>query len=105
LSLYLSGDTALISDMKTIVNGFHKVKLAVLNIGSGEESSFAINELIQPHAVIPSHANEAATAGGQVKPGTRTRQFIDLVKGRPVHVPFSGKTMQFDGNAKCTAGC
>ena len=37
-------------NMKTIVNGFHKVKLTVLNIGSGEESSFAINELIQPHA-------------------------------------------------------
>ena len=92
-------------DMKTIVNGFYKVKLAVLNIGSGEESSFAVNELIQPNAVIPSHANEAATAGGQVKPGTRTRQFMGLVKGRPVHVPLSGKTMEFDGHAKCVRGC
>lgn len=105
LKVYLSGDTALMSDMKTIINGFYKAKLAVLNIGSGEESSFAVTELIQPNAVIPSHANEAATTGGKVNPGTRTRQFIDLVKGRPVHVPLSGKTMEFDGNAKCTAGC
>ena len=52
--------------MKTIINGFYKVKLAVLNIGSGEEAAFAVNELIQPNAVIPSHANEAATNGREV---------------------------------------
>ena len=57
LKVYLSGDTALMADMKTIINGFYKVKLAVLNIGSGEEASFAVNELIQPNADIPSHAN------------------------------------------------
>ena len=105
LKVYLSGDTALMADMKTIINGFYNVKLAVLNIGSGEEASFAVNELIQPNAVIPSHANEAATKDGKVNPGTRTRQFIDLVKDRSVHVPLSGKTMEFDENAKCIAGC
>jgi L-ascorbate metabolism protein UlaG (beta-lactamase superfamily) len=105
LKVYLSGDTALMSDMKTVINGFYKVKLAVLNIGSAEESSFAVNELIQPNAVIPSHANEAATASGRVKPGARTRQFIDLVKDRPVHVPLSGKTMEFDSQGKCVRGC
>ena len=105
LKVYLSGDTALMADMKTIINGFHKVKLAVLNIGSGEEAAFAVNELIQPSAVILSHANEAATTGGKVNPGTRTRQFIDWVKDRSVHVPLSGKTMEFDENARCVAGC
>ena len=105
LKVYLSGDTALMSDMKTIINGFHKVKLAVLNIGSGEEAAFAVNELIQPNAVIPSHANEAATTRGKVNPGTRTNQFINLVKDRPVHVPLSGKTLEFDGNATCVTGC
>jgi len=93
------------TDMKTIINGFYKVKLAVLNIGAGEEASFAVNELIQPNAVIPSHANEAATKDGGVNPGTRTKQFIDLVKDRSVHVPLSGKTIEFDENAKCVAGC
>ena len=105
LTVYLSGDTALMSEMNTIINGFYKAKLAVMNMSTPDKAAFAVNELIQPNAVIPSHSNEAATAGGQVKPSTRTRQFIDLVKGRPVHVPLSGKTMQFDGNAKCTAGC
>jgi len=62
-------------------------------------------ELIQPKAVIPSHVNEAATTGSKVNPGRETAQFIDLVKGRPVHLPLSGRTMQFEGNAKCLAGC
>jgi L-ascorbate metabolism protein UlaG (beta-lactamase superfamily) len=109
LKVYLSGDTAVMGDMKTIINGFYKVNLAVMNMGAfamqSEESAFAVNELIQPTAVIPSHVNEAATTGGKVNPSTKTGQFIDLVKGRPVHLPLSGRTMQFDGNAKCIAGC
>lgn len=109
LKVYLSGDTAVMSDMKTIINGFYRVNLAVMNMGAfamqSEESAFAVNELIQPSAVIPSHVNEAATTGGKVAPGTKTAQFIDLVKGRAVHVPLSGRTMQFDGAAKCVAGC
>lgn len=109
LKAYLSGDTAIMGDMKTIINGFYRANLAVVNMGAfamqSEETAFAVNELIQPNAVIPSHANEAATTDGKVKPGTKTKQFIDLVKGRPVHVPLSGQTMEFDGNAKCIAGC
>src|SRR5262245_4635854 len=60
LKVYLSGDTGLISEMKTIINGFYKAKLAVMNISSVEKTAFAVNELIQPNAVILSHANEAA---------------------------------------------
>jgi L-ascorbate metabolism protein UlaG (beta-lactamase superfamily) len=81
----------------------------VLNIGAfgmqSEEGAFAVNELIQPAAVIPSHVNEAATTGGKIRPDSKTQQFIDMVKGRPVHVPISGKTMEFNGNAKCITGC
>lgn len=109
LKVYLSGDTAMMGDMKTIIAGYYKVNLAVMNVGAfamqSEEAAFAVNELIQPNAVIPSHVNEAATSGGKVRPESKTKEFIDLVKGRPVHVPLSGKTMQFDGTAKCTAGC
>ena len=109
LKVYLSGDTAVMGDMKTVIGGFYKVNLAVMNMGAfsmqSEESAFAVNELIQPKAVIPSHVNEAATTGGKVNPGSKTAQFIELVKGRPVHLPLSGRTMQFDGNAKCLAGC
>jgi L-ascorbate metabolism protein UlaG (beta-lactamase superfamily) len=70
-----------------------------------EEAAFAVKELIKPKAVIPEHANEAATSGGKVLPKTRTARFIDLVKGIPVHVPLSDKTMQFDKNATCVEGC
>lgn len=109
LKAYLSGDTALMGDMKTILNGFYRVNLAVMNMGAfamqSEESAYAVNELIQPAAVLPSHVNEAATSGGKVRPGTKTGQFIDLVKGRSVHVPLSDRTMQFDGQARCVAGC
>jgi L-ascorbate metabolism protein UlaG (beta-lactamase superfamily) len=109
LKVYLSGDTAVMGDMKTIIAGYYKVNLAVMNMGGNamqsEEAAFAVNELIQPNAVIPSHVNEAATSSGKVRPESKTKQFIDLVKGRPVHLSLSGKTMQFDGNAKCTAEC
>ena len=109
LKVYLSGDTAIMSDMKTIVGGYYRVNLAVMNMGAvamqSEETAFAVDELIQPNAVIASHVNEGATKGGQVIAGTKTKQFIDLVKGRPVHVPLSGRTMQFDGGGKCVAGC
>lgn len=70
--------------MKTIISGFFKVNLAVMNMGAfamqSEESAFAVNELIQPNTVIPSHVNEAATIGGRVIPGTKTKQFIDLIR-------------------------
>jgi L-ascorbate metabolism protein UlaG (beta-lactamase superfamily) len=109
LKAYLSGDTAIMSDMKTIIGGFYGVNLAVMNMGAfamqSEETAYAVNELIQPNAVIASHVNEGATKGGQIVAGTKTKQFLDLVKGRPVHLPLSGRTMQFDGSGKCVAGC
>ena len=109
LRVYLTGDNALSGDMKTIIGGFYKANLAVINVAPSsmqpEEGAFAVNELIQPKSVIVSHTNEPATKGGRVNPGTRTEQFINLVKGIPVHVPLSGKTMELNGDAKCVAGC
>jgi len=52
-----------------------------------------------------------------VNPGTRTARFIDLLhrsgndsdddgsSGIPVFVPRSGITLEFDGQARCRAGC
>jgi hypothetical protein len=54
--------------------------------------------------VIVSHANEAATRDGEVLPGTKTATFIEAVEV-PVHVPLSGRTLEFDGEANCVAGC
>ncbi|HQV15678.1 MAG TPA: MBL fold metallo-hydrolase, partial [Denitromonas sp.] len=68
------------------------------------EAAYVINDLVKPASVIVSHANEPATAGGKVKPGTRTESFIKATKV-PVHVPLSGKTMEFDGGGGCVVGC
>jgi L-ascorbate metabolism protein UlaG (beta-lactamase superfamily) len=109
LTVYLSGDTGLHADMKTIVNEFHKANLAVLNLGpsavTGLAAAYAVNELLQPATVIASHVNEAATIGGKVRADSRTAAFMNLVKGRPVHPALSGRTMEFDGDARCVAGC
>jgi len=109
LKIYLSGDTGLHAEMKSIVNEFHKVNLALLNLGpnavTGFSAAYAVNELIKPAAVIATHVNEAATSGGKVRPTSRTAAFMNLVRGRPVYLALSGKTMEFDGDARCVAGC
>ena len=64
-----------------------------------------INELVKPASVIASHANEAGTKDGKVIADSKTDRFVKAVKGASVHVPLSGKTMEFDSNGKCTAGC
>ena len=73
--------------------------------GAAAQAAWAVEELIKPKAVIPSHANEAATEGGDVIPGTRTQKFIELVESIPVHLPLSGQTMEFDGDGSCVKGC
>jgi L-ascorbate metabolism protein UlaG (beta-lactamase superfamily) len=109
LVAYLSGDTGHIADQEDIVRGYYHAKLVVMNIGDGfttgpMEAAYVINELVKPNSVIASHANEAGTENGKVRAGTKTEAFIKATKV-PVHVPLSGKTMEFDANGKCTAGC
>ena len=109
LVVYLSGDTGITAEQDRVVRGHYKAKLAVINIGDTfttgpGEAAYVINELVKPNAVIPSHANEEATRGGNVLPGTRTETFMKAVKV-PVHLPLSGRTMAFDGAGSCVAGC
>ena len=109
LVLYLSGDTGITAEQDAVVRRFFGAELAVMNIGGifstgPQEAAWVINELVQPEAVIASHANEAATENGEVQPGTKTQAFIDAVEV-PVHVPLSGRTMEFDGEGTCVAGC
>jgi L-ascorbate metabolism protein UlaG (beta-lactamase superfamily) len=109
LVAYLSGDTGITGDQDKVVRSHYKAKLAVMNIGDTfttgpTEAAYVINELVKPASVIASHANEVATKGGKVLPGTRTETFRKAVTV-PVHVPLSGRTMEFDGNGKCVSGC
>ena len=69
-----------------------------------KEAAFVINDLVKPNSVIVSHANEVATKNGEVIAGTKTDTFIKETKV-PVHLPLSERTMQFNDNGKCVAGC
>ena len=109
LVVYLSGDTGITAEQDTVVRRHYAAKLVVINIGDTfttgpTQAAWVVNELIRPAAVIPSHANEAATRGGKVIPGTRTDNFIRATPV-PVHVPLSGRTMEFDSSGECVAGC
>jgi L-ascorbate metabolism protein UlaG (beta-lactamase superfamily) len=109
LVVYLSGDTGITADQEFVVRDHYHAKLVVMNIGDGfttgpAEAAYVVNELVQPASVIASHANEAGTEGGKVRAGSKTEAFIKAAK-MPVHVPLSGKTMEFDSGGKCTAGC
>lgn len=110
LVVYLSGDSGISADQDVTVRGYYKANLAIINAGgiftSGpKEAAYSINKLIQPRAVIPHHMNEAATEKGQIRQGSRTEEFTKLVGDIPVYIPISGRTMEFDGNARCVKGC
>jgi L-ascorbate metabolism protein UlaG (beta-lactamase superfamily) len=110
LVAYLSGDTGITAEQEVVVRRFHRANLAVMSVAGAPnmngplEAAYVMNELVQPNSVIITHVNEQATDGGKVRPGTRTDAFIKAVKA-PVHVPLSGRTMEFDGTARCVAGC
>ena len=109
LVTYLSGDTGITADQDVVVRQHYAAKLAVMNIGDGfstgpVEAAYVINDLVKPAAVIASHVNEVGTVGGKVRPGSKTERFMKAAK-MPVHLPLSGKTMEFNGAGACTAGC
>jgi L-ascorbate metabolism protein UlaG (beta-lactamase superfamily) len=109
LKVYLTGDTGIHAEMRTVVGDYYKANLVMFNLGPNAvtpaTAAYAVNELIKPAAVIASHVNEGATSAGKVRPDSRTAAFMNQVKGRPVHLALSGKTMEFDGNARCVSGC
>jgi L-ascorbate metabolism protein UlaG (beta-lactamase superfamily) len=109
LTVYLSGDTGIHTEMKTVVADYHKANLMLLNLGlsamDAVPAAHVTNELVRPNAVIVTHVNEAATQGGKLLPQSRTATYVGLVKNRPVHLALSGRTMEFDGSGKCVAGC
>jgi L-ascorbate metabolism protein UlaG (beta-lactamase superfamily) len=108
LVAYLSGDTGVHTEMKTVVNEYHKANLAVLNFGASAvtvmSAAYAMNELVRPASVILTHVNEAATESGKLRAASRTAALIKQLKPTP-HLAISGRTMEFDGNGKCVARC
>jgi L-ascorbate metabolism protein UlaG (beta-lactamase superfamily) len=108
LTAYLSGDTGIHSEMKTVVNEFHKANLVVLNLGPNpgifSSGAYAMNELVQPASVILTHPNEPVTEGGKLRPTSRTAALTKQLKPA-THLAISERTMEFDGKGKCVAGC
>jgi L-ascorbate metabolism protein UlaG (beta-lactamase superfamily) len=108
LVAYLSSDTAIHAEMKTIINEYHKASLAVLNLGPNPgifySGAHAMNELVKPASIILTHANEAVTEGGKLRPNALTTKLIKQLKA-PTYPALSGRTMEFDGQGKCVAGC
>jgi L-ascorbate metabolism protein UlaG (beta-lactamase superfamily) len=108
LSAYLSGDTGIHTEMKTVVNEYHKANLAVLNLGPSAvtvmSGAYAMNELVRPASVILTHPNEAVTEGGKLRPTSRSAALIKQLKATP-HLAISGRTMEFDGQGRCLGGC
>lgn len=108
LVLYLTGDTAVHADMKTVIADFHKPNAMVLNLGlssmTSESGAYMANDLVKPATVIISHPNEAASVGGKPRPGSRTEAISRLLRS-PVLLALSGRTMELDGQGRCVAGC
>jgi L-ascorbate metabolism protein UlaG (beta-lactamase superfamily) len=108
LVAYLTGDTGVHSEMKTVVNEFHKANLAVLNLGPNPgiflSGAYAMNELVRPASVILTHPNEPVTEGGKLRSASRTAALVKQLKS-PAHLAISGRTMEFDGKGRCVAGC
>lgn len=110
LVAYLSGDTGITAEQDTVVRGYYKAKLAVMNVGgnplgpTAPEAAYIINELVKPASVIVTHVNEVGTKDGKAIPGSRTETFVKALK-MPAHPALTGKAMEFDANGKCVAGC
>ena len=109
LTAYLTGDTGIHTEMRTVVRDYHKANLAVLNLGSSAgtvaSAAHAMNDLVRPASVILTHANEAVTEGGRLRPASRTAAVVKQLKGVAPYLAISGRTMEFDGTGKCVAGC
>lgn len=109
LAVYLSGDTGITAEQEAVVRRHYNAKMAVMNIGDTyttgpREAAYVVNELIRPASVVASHANEPATRDGKVTAGSKTETFINA-SDVPVHLPLSGRTMEFDADGACVAGC
>lgn len=105
LTVLWTGDSGLIGDWAT-QSQFYGVNLAVVHMGDintmgPNEAAWAVQNLIKPNMVIPTHANQVSTVGGSVVPGTRVDAFISQLKHGTVIVPLSGVPITCDGGGHC----
>ncbi len=108
LVVYLSSDTGVFGDMKTVISDYHKASLAVINLGPNpglfQSGAYAINDLLKPASVIFTHVNEVGTEGGKLRANSQTAALMKQLKA-PAYLAISERTMEFDGKGKCMSGC
>ena len=72
--------------MKTVVREYHRVNLTVMNFGpnaiTSDAAAYAMNELVQPAAIIVSHPNEGVTSGGKLKSRHAHKRFHRAGQGQ-----------------------
>ena len=105
LTVLWTGDSGLIGDWAT-QSAFYKPNLAVVHMDGlftmgPKEAAFAVNFLMRPRTVIPEHANQVSTSGGNVIAGTRVEAFANAVHGAQVVVPLSNRKIFCNGQGDC----
>ena len=105
LTVLWTGDSGLIGDWAT-QSQFYGVNLAIVHMGDintmgPDEAAWAVQNLIKPTMVIPTHANQVSTNGGTVVPGTRVDAFISQLRRGTAIVPLSGVPITCDGRGRC----
>jgi len=108
LVVYLTGDTGIHTEMKTVVSDYHRANLVVMNLvpsaGAFNSGAHSMNVLVRPASIILTHPNEAVTEGGKLRANSRTAALIRQLKPS-AYLAISGRTMEFDGRGRCVAGC
>jgi hypothetical protein len=108
LVVYLTGDTGIHTEMKTVVSDYHRANLVVMNLGPSagafNSGAHSMNVLVRPASIILTHPNEAVTEGGKLRANSRTAALIRQLKPS-AYLAISGRTMEFDGRGRCVAGC
>ena len=84
LTAYLSGDTGIHTEMKTVVNEYPQSEprgaQPRTERGHRQSGAYAMNDLVRPASVILTHLNEAVTEGGKLRPASRTAALIKQLK-------------------------
>jgi L-ascorbate metabolism protein UlaG (beta-lactamase superfamily) len=108
LVVYLTGDTAVHADMKTVIADFHKPNAMVLNLGQSAITSasgaYIANEVVRPANRDHLAPQRGGVVGGKARPGSRTAEISGMLRS-PVVLALSGRTMELDGQGRCVAGC
>ena len=111
LTAYLSGDTGITAEQDLVVRGHYKANLVVMNIGGFPFTTGPAEVGLRReragaaglrHRLARQRAGDRGRQAGR-RPA-RPRPSCKAAK-MPVHIPLSGRTMEFDGSGRCTAGC